>query len=63
MDIILDNQWLAVGLWGLGSDQMQQQFPWSPGPLVHPNDLQKIFILILHAAAYQRFIFIFQINA
>ena len=60
---ILDNQWLAVGLWGLGSDQMQQQFPWSPGPLVHPHDLQKIFILILHAAAYQRFIFIFQINA
>ena len=61
MDIILDNQWLAVGLWG----QMQQQFPgrmvnWS---LVHPHDLQKIFILILHAAAYQRFIFIFQINA
>ena len=59
MDIILDNQWLAVGLWV----QMQQQFPWSPGPLVHPHDLQKIFILILHAAAYQRFIFIFQINA
>ena len=60
---ILDNQWLAVGLWGLGSAQMQQQFPRSPGRLVHPHDLQKIFILILHAAAYQRFIFIFQINA
>ena len=57
---ILDNQWLAVGLLG---QMQQQQFPRSPGPLVHPHDLQKIFILILHAAAYQRFIFIFQINA